>query len=211
MARSATDLPGHPAAAAPARAAAPGRARAHERILASTRTLLAEVGYESVTMEGIAAHAGVGKQTLYRWWPSRAAVVLDAFLAEATGRRIDAIPHTDSLSADLVRYLGALARRLGEPGFAGLAHVLTSELLRAGTDGPALVQSIIDEGRAPMLERLRAGASELSAPPEIAADLLAGPLYYRWMLRTGPLDDAFVRASVAAVVSTPSPGANLPD
>lgn len=206
MVSSRASSPSHPPApdsgSDPTPARPRGRARAHDHILASTRALLAEVGYDSVTMEGIAARAGTGKQTLYRWWPSRAAVVLDAFLSESTGRRAAAVPHTENLAADLECYLGALARRLGEPSFAGLAHVLTSELLRAGTEGPALVQSIIDEGRSPILDRLRAGADELGTPPEIAADLLAGPLYYRWMLHTGPLDDDFVRASVAAVLAT---------
>ena len=54
--------------------------RAHTAILEATRDLIVEVGYDSMSIEGIAARAGVGKQTIYRWWPSKAAVLLDAFL-----------------------------------------------------------------------------------------------------------------------------------
>ena len=55
--------------------------RSHEAILAATQRLLLERGYRELTIEGIAARAGVGKQTIYRWWPSKAALVLEAYLA----------------------------------------------------------------------------------------------------------------------------------
>lgn len=52
--------------------------RSHEAIIAATQELLVERSYPEVTIEGIAARAGVGKQTIYRWWPSKAALVLEA-------------------------------------------------------------------------------------------------------------------------------------
>jgi len=55
--------------------------RSHDAIIRATQELLIEDGYQSLTIEGVAARAGVGKQTIYRWWPSRAALVLEAYLA----------------------------------------------------------------------------------------------------------------------------------
>jgi AcrR family transcriptional regulator len=56
--------------------------RAHAAILDATRELIVEVGYDSMSIEGIAGRAGVGKQTIYRWWPSKAALVLDMWTPE---------------------------------------------------------------------------------------------------------------------------------
>lgn len=72
----------------------PDRARRSEKsrqaILAATRALLSEVGYRKVSIEAIAARAGVGKQTIYRWWPSKGAVIFESFLdlSESDGQGI---------------------------------------------------------------------------------------------------------------------------
>ncbi|MEV4089583.1 helix-turn-helix domain-containing protein, partial [Nonomuraea fuscirosea] len=70
--------------------------RSRQAILDAARELVSEVGYAKLTIEAIAARAGVGKQTIYRWWPSKGAVVLDAFLAlsEAGPGRSMALPDT---------------------------------------------------------------------------------------------------------------------
>src|SRR5271157_3043390 len=78
---------------------------ARQAILAAALRLAGERGYGAVTMEGIAAQAGVGKQTIYRWWGSRAAVVLEA-LRELASASI-AIPDSGTLRSDLELFLGA--------------------------------------------------------------------------------------------------------
>ena len=85
----------------------PGRKRSEQSrlaILAATLELVAEAGYGALTIEGIAARSGVGKQTIYRWWPSKADVLLDA-LATKADLQIP-IPDEGSFRADLARFLG---------------------------------------------------------------------------------------------------------
>src|SRR5262249_31881623 len=66
---------------------APGRRsdRARVAVLNAADDLLVERGYAGVTIEGIAARAGVAKQTIYRWWPSKFEILMDTFLEDAAG------------------------------------------------------------------------------------------------------------------------------
>jgi AcrR family transcriptional regulator len=74
-------------------------ARAQAAILEATRELINKIGYDKMSIEGIAAAAGVGKQTIYRWWPSKAAVVLDMWAPEVQQQLT--FPNTGDLAADL--------------------------------------------------------------------------------------------------------------
>src|SRR5271166_7047006 len=76
-------------------------------IVTATRELLLERGFDGLSIEAVAARAGVGKQTIYRWWPSRPALVADVVLDDAD-KILASINHTDDLSADLVRWVGKL-------------------------------------------------------------------------------------------------------
>src|SRR5277367_6550144 len=81
---------------------APGRPRseqAHSAILRSTLKLLGQNGFSELTIESVAAHAGVGKATVYRWWPNKAALITDAF-ASSTGRKLH-FPDTGSVYTDM--------------------------------------------------------------------------------------------------------------
>src|SRR5271163_2666215 len=85
-----------PAPAAVSRA--PGRPRSEEArkaILQSTLDLLKRSGFSDLSIESIAAHAGVGKATVYRWWPNKAALIADAF-ASSTTRKLH-FPDTGSV------------------------------------------------------------------------------------------------------------------
>src|SRR3954454_16328192 len=90
------------------RAGRPGRKRSEESrlaILAAAAELTAEVGYAGLTIEGIAARSGTGKQTVYRWWPSKADVLLDALMTKAEMHI--PIPDEGSYAADLRGFLTA--------------------------------------------------------------------------------------------------------
>src|SRR5215475_5803819 len=81
--------------------------RARQAILAATTDLIGEVGYAKLAVEAIATRAGVGKQTIYRWWPDKGAVVLDAYLALVGADQGLSFPDSGDLGTDLRRILGS--------------------------------------------------------------------------------------------------------
>ena len=87
--------------------------RARQAIHAATAELLASTSYDAITIEKIAARAGVGKQTIYRWWPSKAAIIVDVW-AEVIAPRV-AFPDTGDLEADLRAQLTRMLDVLAEP------------------------------------------------------------------------------------------------
>src|SRR5437763_12525113 len=74
-------------------------------IVTATRELLLERGFDGLSIEAVAARAGVGKQTIYRWWPSRPALVADVMLEDAD-KILASGNHSDDLTADLVGWVG---------------------------------------------------------------------------------------------------------
>lgn len=173
----------------------PNPARRSERsrraILNATTELLGEVGYSKLAVEAIAARAGVGKQTIYRWWPDKGAVVLDAYLALVRADEGMSFPESDDLEADLRLVLRSAADSFADPAFEGRYRAL----LAAIQDDPGLAAALLDKLVKPWLdatkERLRAaqraGRIRDDIDLDVAAELLYGPVYYRWLLRTGPV------------------------
>lgn len=145
-------------------------------ILAATRELLLARGFDGLSIEAVAARAGVGKQTIYRWWPSRPALVADVLLEDAD-RILKPVPRTDDVTADVVRWAGNLAAALTTARghamlriltAASMEHEDTAARLRAGFSAP-LHQSVQDRLRA-------AGVDEDSA--RVAADAIVGGVVY---------------------------------
>ncbi|GAB2688660.1 TetR/AcrR family transcriptional regulator [Saccharopolyspora gloriosae] len=187
----------------------PDRTRRSERsrtaILTATRELIAEVGYAKLTIEAIAARAGVGKQTIYRWWSSKGAVVFDSILAlsEQTDGEV-ALPDTGDLAADLKTVLRATAAEFADPAFEAPIRALNMELIA----DPELAELYREKLEKPVTEakkrRLRAAreAGQLAADTDLDLflEFLYAPLTQRWLLRSGPLDDAFADALVDATL-----------
>ena len=106
----------------------PGRPRSEasrQATLVAALGLAADVGYGRLTIEGIAARAGVGKQTIYRWWPSKADILLEAGAVKADLH----VPVTDhgSYRADLRAFLEASYQMRSHPGLADLLRALMAE------------------------------------------------------------------------------------
>jgi AcrR family transcriptional regulator len=184
--------------------------RSRRAIHDAALALVGEVGYRRTTIEGIAARAGVGKQTIYRWWPSKAAVLMDAFLdladraAEAAGERSDdiarGIPDTGDLAADLKFVLRATVDELNDPTLEIPARALTAEGIVDARLGTEFVEKLLEPQLALYVTRLRsaqeAGHMRADADPRIALELFIGPLMHRWLLRTQPLTHAYADAIV---------------
>ncbi|MEU1289635.1 TetR/AcrR family transcriptional regulator [Kitasatospora sp. NPDC005856] len=190
---------------------APDPARRSERaraaVLGAAIELVAEVGYGKVTIEAIAARAGVGKQTIYRWWPSKGAVVFDAFLSVNESEGSLALPDTGDLAADLRTVLRPTSDELAEPGADRTYRAIIAEIL----NDPALYAEYRTRLLEPLLEvtrdRLRSAREAGQIAPDtdldLALELVYGPLHYRWQYRLGPLThehaDRLVDAALRAL------------
>ncbi|GAB2462473.1 TetR/AcrR family transcriptional regulator [Streptosporangium sandarakinum] len=102
------------------RRGAPRSESARLAILQATASLFAQRGYEHLSIEGIAAEAGVSKQTIYRWWPAKSDLVADCLLDGMLLPSRLTIPDTGDLRADLIAWLEQLFQLLQEPDGRGL-------------------------------------------------------------------------------------------
>ncbi|WP_128437239.1 TetR/AcrR family transcriptional regulator [Streptomyces cyaneus] len=180
---------------------APNSTRRSERsrraIYDAALALVAEVGYPRTTIEGIAARAGVGKQTIYRWWPSKAEVLMEAFLdlgeqaAQAAGQEPYAIPDTGDLAADLKAVLRATVDELTDPRFDAPSRALAAEGLVNEQLGREYVAKLLLPSLQLYVDRLRsaqeAGQVRPDLDPRIALELFVSPLAQRWLQHTGPI------------------------
>jgi AcrR family transcriptional regulator len=179
-----------------ATAAARGRRRSersHEAIIAATQQLLVERSYPELTIEGIAERAGVGKQTIYRWWPSKAALVLEAYLA---GSVTVPLPAEGTTAREDVRaLLGWLIAVLAQPVGGHVVAGLVADLQHDADLAEGFHRDVVPARRGPMraaLERARArGEIRADADIELAVDALHGAVFYRLLLSGEPLDDDF--------------------
>jgi len=169
-------------------------------IYAAALSLVAENGYARTTIEGIASRAGVGKQTIYRWWGSKADVLLEAFLdlgerqASELGpapASTSGIPDTGDLSADLKYVLRATVDNLLDPRFDAPARALSAEGLMDENLGRAVVTKLLEPNFELYVERLRSaqdsGQLRPDVDPRIALELFVSPIAQRWLQRTGEL------------------------
>jgi AcrR family transcriptional regulator len=185
-------------------------ARVHRAILDATVALLERDGYKRLTIEAIARHAGVGKQTIYRWWPNKASLVMEAYIAAGEERVPE--PDTGSVTGDLEAIL--------VPVFAqnaaydrGTARANKGMMAEAQLD-PAFRATYLALHRAwwgplrNVLERAK-GRGELRADADSDAliDMMLGASWYRVLLEHAPLDAAFARLIVRTVVEGNRPTA----
>ncbi|GHF81439.1 TetR/AcrR family transcriptional regulator [Streptomyces thermodiastaticus] len=171
--------------------------RARRAIHEAALALVAEAGYPKTTIEGIAARAGVGKQTIYRWWPSKAEVLLEAFLdlAEQYARQAGTVPYeipdTGDVAADLKAVLRATVDQLLDPRFAAPSRALAAEGLVDEQLGRTVVAKLLEPQLQLYVRRLRAaqqaGQVRADVDPRIALELFVSPLAQRWLQHTGPI------------------------
>ena len=177
--------------------------RARLAVLAAAAQLIGSVGYDKMSIEAIAANAGVGKQTIYRWWPSKAAVVLDMWAPEVHPR-IE-FPDTGDLAADIKTQLKAVIDLGNDPIFGPSYRALVAESQHDTKLAEQLLDRIIRPRIAACKDRLRVAQAAGQLQPDIdldlAVDLFYGGFYHRYLLRIAPLSDEFADGIVDTALS----------
>jgi AcrR family transcriptional regulator len=182
----------------------PRVARTRDAVRDAVRSLVRQAGVEAVTHQRVAAAAGIGRATVYRHWPHRTHLLLDALAELDTAEPWHS---SGELAVDLARALGRLQRALnGSPFVAELIALigraewdpelrgLQQQLLARGTDGlRRALEAGIDDGELPC---------DLDVDHAVAR--LAGPLFYGRVLARSSIDDRFVDEVVAAFLRSPS-------
>ncbi|MFI0779386.1 TetR/AcrR family transcriptional regulator [Streptomyces sp. NPDC021212] len=180
--------------------------RSRQAIFAATRALVAEQAYEKVTVEAIAARAGVGKQTIYRRWPSKSAVVFAALLAlsEGAGGHSVALPDTGDLRADLKLVMRATAEEFADPSFDRLIRALNTEIANDATLAAEyrekLAQPLEEAKKARLRSAQEVGQLDADADLDLVLEVLYAPLFQRWLHRSGPLTAAYADSLVDATL-----------
>ncbi|WP_320779147.1 TetR/AcrR family transcriptional regulator [Streptomyces sp. CRN 30] len=169
--------------------------KSRRAIYAAALALVGEVGYPRTTVEGIAARAGVGKQTIYRWWNSKADVLLEAFLDLTDGPEPPALPDTGDIAADLKAVLRATVDELTDPAFEIPARALTAEGVVNEEVGRIFVTRLLQPSLQLYVDRLRtaqeAGQIRPETDPRIALELFVSPLAQRWLQHTAPFSHEY--------------------
>lgn len=176
--------------------------QSHRAVLKSALEILQLQGYRALTIEGIAAKAGVGKQTIYRWWKSKAEIVLEALTAVAQ-ERITTLD-TGSVRADLELLLRGTFNEL-EQRSGAIVRSLMAEAQFDAEFSRAFREDFIAHRRAVMLEILRRGQArgEVSQTSnlELVVDLIYGAMWYRLLNQHAPLDEQFIQQLLDQVFS----------
>lgn len=170
-------------------------------ILHATAHQFAERGYDHLTMEGIAAEAGVGKQTIYRWWPSKGALVAECLLEGLLVPDRFLPPQTGDLRADLTAWLDDVLHFIGDERNEALLRSLVAAASENADVGRRLDESIF--GGSALMVRLEAAveASALrpDAPIQQIIEALVGALVFRVLTRA-PIEAGLAGRLVDAVI-----------
>jgi AcrR family transcriptional regulator len=184
---------------------APGRPRSEESrqsILRSTVKLLKrDGGFAELSIEAIAADANVGKTTVYRWWPTKAALVADAFSASADDEL--RFPNTGSVQKDMSLQMRQLIRI-----FRSKRGKVVAALIAGGQSDPELIKAFRDRFLWPRRKQayrtLQRGMDRGELPAatdlDLILDSLYGPIYMRFLIRHDKLTETFADEICALVL-----------
>jgi AcrR family transcriptional regulator len=170
----------------------PRSARARAAILAAAREILGEVGITGLTMEGIAARAGVGKPTIYREWPNAHAVAMAALMgAEVAPPKLAGAA---SAMSELKRQLRAVASVFASRTGRQVAIMIASasgetELSKSFRNHFILARR--EEGRRIIARGIAERDLRVEIDVEIVLDMIYGPIFYRLLMGHGALDERF--------------------
>lgn len=175
--------------------------RTRDAVLPAALAVLAERGFASFTMEAVAEAAGVSKSTVYRYWPTKLALLRDAL--EGLNRQPDAELEAGPARARIERLLEHLAAALGD----SLLSACIPALIEAAERHPEVagfLHQYSERRRSALAAVLRKGIEDGELPahldPELAALALSGPVFYRRLMTPAPLPPADVPRLVRQVL-----------
>jgi len=177
--------------------------KSYDAIIKATLQQLEVKGYVKLSIEGIAAQAGVGKQTIYRWWSSKAALVIEAYSEEVSGRYTP--PETGSVQGDLEQFLVTVFTNISQPPSS---YVMTGLIAEAQTNpeiGEKFFNGFILGRRQVLKEILQGGVDRGEIQPDvelsIITDMFFGPMWYRLLIGHAALDKEFAQTLIRNVLS----------
>ncbi|MEW9699802.1 TetR/AcrR family transcriptional regulator [Paenibacillus sp. SI8] len=179
----------------------PRSEQARQAIMNATLSLLKTEGYKKLTMEGIAKAAGVGKPTLYRWWPNIPTIVMEAVQLQAISGIV--LAETDSLRSDLLQYLGQTCQLFN--GYLGeILRCLMAEAQLNPDFAIVFREELIQTRRTKLIEIIERGVSRNPLRSELNLEFLAdlgyGPIWYRLLNGHAALDEPFVHSIVDQII-----------
>jgi len=182
-----------PRAAPAAKGGRPRSPRIHQAILKAAADLVLENGFKALSIDAIAAEAGVGRMSIYRRWPNKAAIIMDAFVARV---------NPGTLFVSTGSYLDSirLQMRTMAKVFRGKDGALMRALVAEAQFDPELANALRERWTMPrrkmavafFQQGIRNGFLRADADPNAIIDVLYAPIYYRLQMGTGPLSDAYI-------------------
>jgi AcrR family transcriptional regulator len=172
-------------------------ARVRAAVLQATAEVLAEVGYGRLSVDEVAERAGVHKTTIYRRWPAKADLVLDALLSRSD--IVIELPDTGSLEADLLVFMRSVAANVASP--LGGALVVATMPTGEERGEPARVRhrfwdERFDHARVRLERAKKDGELAPDTDTALIVEALVSPIFFRTFVRGEPVDDRFLRALV---------------
>lgn len=176
---------------------APGRPRSADSrsaILKAAYEILREGGFAAFTVEGVAARAGAGKATIYRWWSSKGTLAVEAFLV-AVAPRMDSVKASGSAIDDLRRQVHMAASI-----YRGRAGQLLRELQAMGQEDSVTREQLLKDfleprrhaGLVTLQRAIDSGELDSRIDTEVLADALWGPIFHRLLVTRMSIDRRFV-------------------
>jgi AcrR family transcriptional regulator len=184
-------------------AAPTGRARnprTHQAILDATVELLAEIGYQELSIERVAARAGVGKATIYRWWNSKSALVIEAM---QHGMPLPVPPHTGDPRVDLRATIEGAARTFATTPAGATVRALAADIPRDPETAQRLrdfLRPRRDAAREVLHQAAAVGQLPADVDIETVIDLFVGAIFYRRMVRGVEVEEEMIEQLVSLIL-----------
>ena len=164
---------------------------------------LADVGYGRLSIEAVARRAGVGKTAIYRRWSNKLEMVLE-IVSDVAGRAVP-LPDTGSLAGDLQLLMMIVSKALQHR----IASQIIPDLMAEASRNPQIAETLQRALRTHQQavgdklvgQAVARGELPPGADPEMAVDLILGPLYWRLAVARTPIDENYLDQLTAAVTA----------